>query len=219
MFVGGRRWALAPEAAGARWYPGGLGAGCTTRSGSCDDAPALDYWSDWGEYYADVKQPGYRTQILSIAGSLMAKGFDGLFLDSVDMVDSHPAQTDGMRTLVTDLSALVKRAGGLLFAQNGDAFELTLAPLLDGWNREDVTFTYNFDNDTYIRVPAADHAEALSALTAMRAAGLLVTATDYVKTAGSAQEKEAVRVALGAGALPYVSDIGLNRIPAKPFGL
>jgi hypothetical protein len=118
---------------------------------------------------------------------------------------------------VSGLSQLVKRTGGLLFAQNGDAFELSLAPLLDGWNREDVTFTYDFDNNRYIRTPKADHQEALKALQAMKAAGLLVTATDYVKSATSANVKEAVKVARGVGALPYVSDIDLARVPARPF--
>jgi len=179
---------------------------------------ALDRWGDWGEYYADVNDSEYRTAILRIADALTDKGFDGLFLDNVDMVESHRSQEEGMRTLVSDLSDQVRSSGGLLFAQNGEDFALTLAPLLDGWNREDVTFGYDFDREQYVRVPDQDHEEALAALRSMRAAGLLITTTDYVGAGEWADQREAVRVAAGVGALPYVSDVELQRVPESPFG-
>lgn len=189
---------------------------------------ALERWDAWGEYYADVAAPGYRAEIGRIAAALMDKGFDGLFLDNVDMVESHPDQVEGMRLLVSDLSRVVRVGGGggaggdgvpagLLFAQNGDGFALTVAGLLDGWNREDVTFGYDFDTDSYVRTPAPEHEAALAAIAAMRAAGVLVTTTDYVGTAGSVDEAEALGAARLAGALPYVGNIDLSRIPPAPF--
>ena len=65
-----------------------------------------------------------------------------------------------MRRLVRALSGLVHARGGLLFAQNGDA---SIGPLLrfyDGWNREDVTWTYSFKRSRYVHQPAAEVAEA-----------------------------------------------------------
>jgi len=178
---------------------------------------ALDQWGDWDEYYADVNEPGYRSGIRLIADSMMDKGFDGLFLDNVDMVESHRSRTEGMRVLVSNLSGLAKRRGALLFAQNGDDFALMLAPLLDGWNREEVTFGYDFDTASYVRVPGDEREAALAALESMQQAGVLVTSTDYVNTPGSADERDALRVAADIGALPYVSDVELERIPRTPF--
>jgi hypothetical protein len=121
-----------------------------------------------------------------------------------------------MRKLVRRLSALVDRRGGLLFAQNG---ERTIGPLLrfyDGWNREDVSWTYSFKRKRYARRTPAQLAEAQAALRRIAAAGLLVTASDY--TAGdAAAEQESVANACAAGAVPFVSDIGLRRLPAPPL--
>jgi hypothetical protein len=170
----------------------------------------LELWQDWGEWYADVASRGYRTLITrTVAPRLRAKKLDGLFLDNVDMVESHPRQRAGMRVLVKTLA----RGRGLLFAQNGDDFTPSIARYLDGWNREDVTGTYDFDTKSYVPVPAADTRAAQSALRSMAARGLLVTTTDYL--AAGTDASAAVANACAAGALPYVGDIELRRVPAQ----
>lgn len=181
------------------------------------DSFKLDRWDEWGEYYADVADPAYRDEFCRIAAGVMDKGFDGLFLDNVDMVESHPDRTEGMRLLVSALSQQARADGGVVFAQNGDEFALTLAEFLDGWNREDVSFGYDFNNRSYTRIPTAEHEAALAGIASMRDAGVFVTTTDYLRTAGSADEAEALGVASDVGALPYVSDIDLTRVPSVPF--
>lgn len=174
---------------------------------------ALENWEDWDEFYADVAAPGYRSSVEGIAAEMLDKGFDGLFADNVDMVEGHPDAEPGMTALVTALSSLTRGRRGLLFAQNGDEYERGLAPLLDGWNREDVTFRYDFDTESYVRTPATDHEAALAALASMKDAGLFVTTTDYLQLPGGPQQAEAERAARSAGALPFVSDIELGRLP------
>ncbi len=121
-----------------------------------------------------------------------------------------------MRKLVRRLAALVHARGGLLFAQNGEDSIGPLLPVLDGWNREDVTWTYSFKRRRYVHRPAADVAAAQAALTRIGAAGLLVTSADY--TAGdAASEQESVANACAAGAIPFVSNIALTRLPAAPL--
>jgi len=178
----------------------------------------LELWDDWGEWYADTSQEGFRRAIeQTVAPQMMRKGLDGLFLDNTDMIGDHPAQAEGMRLLVTDLGTALHANGKLLIAQNGEETIGSMVPSLDGWNREDVTCTYNFDTGRYARVPRARHAEALAALRAMRRRGLTVFATDYVARAGSTHERASVAAARSAGAFPYVSDIGLTRVPSRPF--
>lgn len=175
----------------------------------------LDYWPDWDEWYADVSAPGYRTLVAGVARGFLAKGFDGLFLDNVDMVESHAAQKAGMTALVRSLARLVHGRRGFLFAQNGEDAIGPLVRWLDGWNREDVGGTYDFATRRYVRVPAADEAEALAALRRMRARGLLALATGYLPARRSAAG--AVAAACRAGALPFVSDVELTRVPARPL--
>jgi hypothetical protein len=176
-----------------------------------------DRFKQFGEIYADVDARGFRRAIVRrIAPRLLAKGFDGLFLDNTDMVETHKRERPGMRRLVRSLAARVHGRGGLLFAQNGDS---SIGPLLrfyDGWNREDVTWTYSFKRRAYVHQPPAEVSEAQGALRRIAARGLLVTSSDYTAAGDDAALRESVANACAAGALPFVSDIGLTRLPAAP---
>lgn len=170
----------------------------------------LDYWGDWGEWYADVSAPGFRSLIAGrVAPRIMRRGFDGLFLDNVDMIEEHRSQAVGMRALVRRLA----RGPGLLFAQNGDAIIEPFLPWLDGWNREDVSRTYDFDGERYVAVGAAERDAAVRTLRRVAGRVHLVTATDYAAAGDAEAARSARAVACGAGALSYVSDIELRRVP------
>lgn len=170
----------------------------------------LDYWPDWGEWYADVASPGFRRLIASrVAPQTLRRGFDGLFLDNVDMIETHRGQRAGMLALVRRLA----RLPGLLFAQNGDDVIGPFLRYLDGWNREDVTRTYDFDTKRYVAVSPGDHAAAIATIRRIAARGKLVTATDYVAAGDTAGARAATAAACAAGALSYVSDIDLKRVP------
>ena len=177
-----------------------------------------DRFKQFGEIYADVDASGFRRAISRrIAPRLLRKGFDGLFLDNTDMVETHKRERPGMRRLVRSLSLLAHGAGGLLFAQNGEA---SIGPLLrfyDGWNREDVSWTYSFKRRRYVHQPAGEIAKAQSALREIGARGLLVTATDYTQAGDDAALGESVANACAAGAVPFVSNIGLTRLPPGPL--
>jgi uncharacterized protein (TIGR01370 family) len=178
----------------------------------------LDLWGNWGEWYADTSQPKFR-RILSgsVAPSILAKGFDGLFLDNVDMIREHRRQRKGMIRLVRALAARVHSSSGYLFAQNGEDVIERMLPSLDGWNREDVTATYNFDTESYEVVSEEDVESNLAAITSIRAQGLVVTATDYVLAGDSATTATAQSNACGVGALSFVSDILLSELPSVPY--
>ncbi len=177
-----------------------------------------DEFEEFDEPYARLNAQGFRNQIARrIAPEILAKGFDGLFLDNTDMVETHRGQRKGLRKLVVALSALVDSAPGrYLFSQNGGPVIGPLLPFYDGWNREDPLFTYNFDKRRYQRVSAADAAAARAEAARISAAGLLTLATDY--TAGDqASTDEAVANACASGSLPFVADIALRRLPFPPL--
>lgn len=176
----------------------------------------LEHWDDWDEWYGDVAAPGLRTLLVGEARRELRKGFDGLFLDNTDMVETHPAQRRGMQELVASLDAAVGPRR-VLFAQNGDPIAAGIVHHLDGWNREDVSFTYDFDSDGYVPVGRADRRAATAALRRVRAAGPVVTATDYLPAVRHDAANEASDRACAAGALPFASDIDLTRIPSDPL--
>ena len=160
----------------------------------------LDYWKQWGEWYANVDARGYRKLIVGVARSFERKGLDGLFLDNTDMIETHPKQAPGMRRLVAALAKLVHRRSGFLFAQNGADVAGPILRYLDGWNREDI----------------GTDRSALRDLRAMHAHGLLTLATGYVRQANSPAVSRDIRLACKAGALPFVSNLELTRIPQPP---
>ena len=159
----------------------------------------LDYWKEWGEWYANVDARGYRRLVASIAVSMLRKRLDGLFLDNTDMVETHRKQASGMRLLVARLGKLAHGRGGFLFAQNGADVDGPFLRYLDGWNREDV----------------GTDAAAPAELRRMRARGLLTLATGYVANARNTRAiRRDIGIACAAGALPFVSSLALTRIPA-----
>jgi len=178
----------------------------------------LDYWNDWGEWYANVNAGGFRSLMLKrVAPGMLAKGFDGLFLDNTDMTETYRAQKRGMRALVAGLSRLVRTRGKLLMAQNGAGVNWPLRRFYDGINFEDVSFGYDFDRRAYVHRSASAVARAQRNIRRYLRAGLQVTATDYLASEKTKSTRVAVRNACSVGALPYISDIDLRRIPARPF--
>lgn len=178
----------------------------------------LEELGDWdGERYTDVSKPEARDALADeIAPAILAKGFDGLFLDNIDMVEDHAAQQPGMVDLVQRLSTRVRAEGHVLMAQNADVSIDPFAPLLDAWNREDPTGTYDFERKRYQPTDEAGRRLARATIKKLRAAGLLVTTTDYFGSPTSAQAKRAIRIACKAGAVPFVGEITLAKVPAKP---
>ena len=68
----------------------------------------LSAWQDWkDEWFADTSKAGYRRKVVRIAeDEILSAGFDGLFLDNVDMVEvkRHKQQREGMGRLVGAIS-------------------------------------------------------------------------------------------------------------------
>lgn len=175
-------------------------------------------FEEFDEPYADVSRKGFRRQIARrIAPGILAKGFDGLFLDNTDMIEEFKKERAGMRALVRALSALARGRGGFLFSQNGQDSIGPLLPFYDGWNRESVTSTYTFKRKRYLRTTPAQLADAQAALRRISAAGLLVTTADYTAAGDVAAEQASVANSCAAGAIPFVGDIALRRLPAQPL--
>ena len=92
--------------------------------------------------------------------------------------------------------------------------EAGIVDSLDGWNREDVTGTYDFDGERYVAVSGEDAAAAIRSIRWMRARGLFVTTTDYSAASSGALVSRARARACAVGARPFVSDVNLRRLPA-----
>jgi uncharacterized protein (TIGR01370 family) len=171
----------------------------------------LKYWPEWGEYYSKVSDPGMQTLLLKQTSRYLANGVDGLFLDNTDMIEAEPSQRDGMISL---LRALRKQAADrLLFAQNGiDVVDLW-ADQLDGWNYESVSTSYDFATKKYLTQQSTVTAAVTAKLQAVSRTGVFITTTDYTSSTNSPLTDVAIANACRIGAVPFISNIALSRIP------
>ena len=174
----------------------------------------LSAWQDWkDEWFADVSKGGLRDALADeIAPGILAKGFDGLFLDNVDMIEPkrHKKQRDGMRELVARLGEVVHSDDGLLFAQNGYwGSRVPAAAALDGWNREDVTWAYDFDRSATFATRDRGPRRALMR-SDLAAAGRSLRPPTTPRSRRRRQRSPSPMPAPSARC-PYVSDIGLPR--------
>jgi uncharacterized protein (TIGR01370 family) len=175
----------------------------------------LKYWPQWDEYYAKVSEAGYRDLLLRQTSRFLAKGFDGLFMDNTDMIVDYPDQKAGMIEMIRQFSVQLGN-DRLLFSQNGDEVVSNWAQYLQGWNHESVSTSYNFDTKTYLK-SNPETAAILARLRSFKSAGKFVSTTDYTSAGDSATEATAIANACAVGAVPFVSNIQLNRLPTIPL--
>ena len=157
---------------------------------------------------------------------ILAKGFDGLFLDNVDMIEPkrHRRQRDGMRELVARLGDLVHsdgrppvRAERLLgLSQVRDPRRRPSGRLEPGGRDLDVRLR-QARSTCATRTAIETRRWTTSPL--MRDRGLFTTATNYTKRSTGPAVDESIEDACSVGALPFIGDIGLTakRLPDSPY--
>lgn len=177
--------------------------------GRVDPSWELGINPNWGSIFIDASQPGWQQLMVDLAGETLAKGYDGLFLDTVDTVDLFPQTTAGMVRVVERLretypdAILVQNRGFTVLDQTQD--------LIDGLMFESLTTGYDFINEAYIAGDNSFLANELSQL--QDETGLVILALDYVEPGNSAGAANAIAAAQSYGFVSAVSTILLDDIP------
>jgi hypothetical protein len=177
--------------------------------GRVDQAWVLGQNENWGSYYVDAGQPGWQKLMVALVGEYLQKGFDGVFLDTVDTVDLFPATTPGMIALVQALRQSYPDA--LLVQNRGFAVMDQTASVMDAVMFEDLSTTYNFEAKSY---GYADNSATAADLAKLKQrTGLTILALDYVPPDNPGGAARAVAIAQGYGFVPAVSVINLDDLP------
>lgn len=165
---------------------------------------------NWGSLFVDASQPGWQELMRGEMGDLLAAGFDGAFLDTVDTaIDVAPETQPGMEALIRGLREAYSSA--LLVQNRGFEIAENVAEAIDAVMFEDLSTSYDFDRAEYTRVDNSDEAEAMVAL--HDRTGLPILALDYADPSDHATAERAVRIARSYGFVPAVSVIALDEIP------
>lgn len=176
---------------------------------SVDSSWTLDPVDGWpGERYVDARVDAWRWLMAAEARELEALGFDGFYLDNLDVAELYPETADAVVALVEGLRDAAPRA--LLVAQNGLAVAERLP--IDGIAHEDVFWRWD---EGYRASPAAETRRLLAGLRRLRDQGVPVFTLDYTEP-GSSAAPEVVRRSVAEGFRPAVSVIDLDAPPHAP---
>jgi uncharacterized protein (TIGR01370 family) len=177
---------------------------------------------DWpGAHRVDPRSPAWRKLVLDVvAPAILAKGYDGLFLDTLDVgayLEGHgkPGATAAMASLVCDLHA--RFPAKFLVANGGWALLPQAAGALSGYVTESVYTDYRFKPAAYRPRAMADAAQRAADLHGITERyGLSVLVIEYVDPADEAQRARVAGQVREAGFVPFVSDIGLTTLQPTP---
>ena len=177
--------------------------------GRVDPGWILGKNKDWGSYFIDANQPGWQNLMISVAGEYLAKGFDGVFVDTVDTAGAFPETSNGMITLIHTLRTTYPDA--LILQNRGFSIVDSVASDIDAIMFEDLSTTYNFEKQEYIFIEESGNADLMVAL--HEKTGLPILSLDYSPPDNPGMAFRATRFATSFGFIPSVSVINLDDIP------
>jgi uncharacterized protein (TIGR01370 family) len=180
-----------------------------------------------GTFFIDIRSDAWRRRVIGqIIPSLIAQGFDGVFLDTVD--DAVWLETDAPQALrrpgmidaaVTFVHAIrVAFPGRPLMLNRGFTLLSRVAPDVDMVLAESIYSQWGGANRSTFRLPPEVHAGFVRELEAARAlhAGLGIYTLDYWEPADHAGVARIYAAQRTHGFVPYVSTRDLNAIIPEP---
>lgn len=183
----------------------------------------LEENKDWpGAYRIDLRRRAWQSLLLdAIIPEALARGFDGVFLDTIDVAQYLEGQK-GMRGSVDSAAALIaairKRFPGIIIVLNNGLFLLDRAGTsIDAVVVEDVYTSYDFERRTYLMADEAWIAARRAPLQAFQAKyHKPVLSLDYASPADHAGITRIAKRAAADGFIPYIADIDLSTIFFHP---
>ncbi len=176
-----------------------------------------------GAWMVDLRSPDWHRLVIDhLTPKLLARGFDGLFLDTIDSAlhlertrpATHAGMTAAATRLIRQLHARHPEARLLL---NGG---LPLVPAIRGavdWIAVESTFlAYDFKTKRSRPQPQRDTWLKLLAKAKRENPDLVVFTLDYVDPSEVATVRGVYAAQRKAGFVPYVSTIALNRVVPEP---
>ncbi len=138
--------------------------------------------TEWNSYYVDLSDPRWADYVIDVlARSIVDKGFDGFFLDTVDAVETamdwDPARAQSHRAGMVNLIRSLKEAypSKQIILNRGFAVFPEVKSYIKGMLVEEL-----FERDDYTSRSPGEVDELLARIAPVTAAGLPVYIVDYV---------------------------------------
>ncbi|RSN77394.1 MAG: hypothetical protein DSO07_03015 [Thermoproteota archaeon] len=180
---------------------------------------AIGYNSVWKSYIADVRNPEYRKFLIErVAGSIVERGFDGFFLDTLDsykLVADEKNEKSFVDALSDFVITLKKRYPDKLIVINR-GFEIfdSVYPYIDGFLFEDLFMGLD-DNLNYVPVSEDERSYYLEKLRHINEK-VPVIVVDYVDPNDREEAIKVMNAIKELGFIPYIADKMLYEIGVDP---
>jgi uncharacterized protein (TIGR01370 family) len=181
---------------------------------------------DWpGSYFVDLREPRWRKIVAGqLAPEIMAQGFQGLFLDTLDdaadLERRDPRKFRGMKAAAVQLVRDIRRdsPAATLMVNRGYDLVPEVAASVNIVLGESVYGTYDFATRSYHRVPSAEYRQQVALLTGLRSIkpSLRICTLDYWDPADRVGIRQVYREERSHGFDPYVGTISLDRLVKEP---
>lgn len=180
-------------------------------------------WPD--AWQLDIRNPEWaRLLVEEIAPAILARGYDGFFLDTIDTaVDLEridPVGCRGMRQAASDIVRQLRRAFPSATIALNRAFDIApeIGSIIDYILAESVYHTWNFQTHQYVRTAADVYGSQLQLLKTLAHdfPRLQILTLDYCDPKEISRVREIYRVQRTNGFVPYVSTIDLGSIHPEP---
>jgi len=171
----------------------------------------------WGTYYVDIRDPAWQEQVLfGEVYDALDKGFDGLFLDTVDPCIDVPYLAEAVPSLIGAIRQTLGRR--LLIMNRGFGVLDTVLPVIDGVVFE--AFSSRPVGNGYERWEGPDLAwtevMARQLQVFQRARRLAVFTLDYADMRDARLVQTLAQRARSFGFVPYVSTAKLDQLYLLP---
>jgi len=167
----------------------------------------------WGSYYINISCKTWKSLLLGkIIPKILEKGFDGLFLDTVDVVDNYPQFKDDMIDLIKSIRAEYPNI--ILIQNRGFSVIDETAKYVNGVLFECFTTHYNWSSGKYELWSCNDlnwvNEMALKLLKLRDKYDLIILALDYADN--EYLKEKCIEHAKKFGFVPYVTTVDLTSV-------
>ncbi len=174
------------------------------------DRYTLGDYENWPEEkWVDVSQEKWQEFVVERANELILKGFDGLFIDNIDVYYQYPRQEiyEGIVSILTELhesGVYIMINGGDFFVREYIENGTEQGRIFDGVNQENVYTAYNFERKTYGVNPEEEREYWTEYLSYITVNGYEAYDLEYATDAGIAEA--ARKYAFSNGWNCYIAD-------------
>ncbi len=165
--------------------------------------------NNWNSHVMNLAAQPWQDYLIEQAEHFQSRGFDGLFLDTLDsytlFAQSESQQAQQQQALISVLRALHKVTPSLIFNRGFEVLErLPFQP--QAVAAESLYDRYDPVNDQYLAVPKGDRQWLNGQFDVVKGLGIEAIAIDYLPADKPNERLTAAKRLLQEGFTPYVSD-------------